>query len=78
MGDVCLEEKAGELPCDEPRSSNEAMLLPLPPPIRSRTMLVLLVLHAAPLAALDADEATTTASRAHAAARRSMGRERER
>ena len=62
---------------DEPRRGIEETLLLLPPLVkkqRSKTLLLIppLVLHAAPLAALEVEHATAAASRAHAAARRSM------
>ena len=73
--DACRTKEAEEVDPDKPRSSKEAM--PLPPSPKSRSTppplpIPPLVLHAAPLAVRDAEEATAAvASRAHAAARRS-------
>lgn len=76
--DACRTEEAEEVDPDKPRSSKEAMPLlpPSLPKIRSTPPLPIpLVLHAAPLAVRDAEETTAAvASRAHAAARRSIFR----
>lgn len=74
--DACRTKEAEEADPDKPRSSKEAMPLPPSPKIRSTPPplpMPPLVLHAAPLAVRDAEEATAAAaSRAHAAARLSM------